>query len=147
MAIWLTNQNDKKYNWHSMLYVAVSKLLVIVPSFRGSVGEKREGMKLIFIFVSCSLHIFVSCHNWYLCLLTAARPPGGEQGGARGRRRCRQLGPGTFQVKNRSNFLTLPKCWQLVHSEWKIDATFWPSQNVGNSVQKLKLRIPWYLRP
>ena len=86
-----------------MLYVAVDKLLVIVPSFRGSVGEKMEGIKLIFIFVSCtscmfvscSLHIFVYCHNKYLCLVTAARPPGGEQGGARGRRRCRQLGPGT----------------------------------------------------
>ena len=64
-----------------------------------------EGIELIFIFVSC--------HNWYLCLVTAAPPPGGEQGDARGRRCCRQLGPGTFRVKNRSNFLTLPKCWQL----------------------------------
>ena len=93
-----------------------------------------EGMELILICLVHILHIYVSCHNWYFCLVTSAPPPGGEQGGARGRRRCRQLGPGTFpseknkvkffdppkilatftfRVKNRSNFLTRPKLWQL----------------------------------
>ena len=122
------NMDDKpkrqKYNWHSMLYVAVGKLLVTVPSVHGSVGEKMEkGWNWYLYF----------CLDWYLCLVTAAPPPGGEQGDARGRRCCRQLGPGTFpvknkvkffdppkmlatctfRVKNRSNFLTLPKCLQL----------------------------------
>ena len=153
MAIWLTNQNDKKYNWHSMLYVAVDKLLVIVPSFRGSVGEKMEGIKLIFIFVSCtlymfvscSLHIFVSCHNKYLCLLHQVGSKAVQEGGG-------AVG-NLVQVHSQWKFLDSPKIvstctfWVKIGppflpsqniTEWKIGPPFLPSQNVGNFVQKLK---------
>ena len=93
-------------------------------------------MKLIFIFVSCtyicvlSQLIFLSCHSCSSTRWVARRCKREEALSATWSR--------YVPSEKQGQFLTLPKCWQLLHSEWKIDATFWPAQSYGNFVQKLK---------
>ena len=43
------------------------------------------------------------------------------------------------QWKTRSNFLTLLKCWQLVHSEWKIGPTFHPPKMLATLFRSWRL--------